>query len=65
MHASAGVIGGCLLMPEPGGGALFALGGGLLGLYLGGGKLLQIAHSVHERYVHLHDVFAGFLPHGK
>ena len=52
-------------MPEPGSGALFALGGGFLAVYLGRGKLLQIAHSVYDRYVHLHDVFLGVLPHGK
>jgi hypothetical protein len=52
-------------MPEPGSGALFALGGGFLAAYLGRGRLLRMAHSVQERYVHLHQVFVGFLPHGK
>jgi hypothetical protein len=64
IHASAGVW-EVSAMPEPGGGALFALGGAFLAVYLGRGKLLQIAHSIHERYVHLQDVFVGFLPHGK
>jgi len=52
-------------MSEPASGALFALGGGFLGVYLGRGRLLQLVHSVFDRYVHLHDVFLGVLPHGK
>jgi hypothetical protein len=42
-------------MSEPASGALFALGGGLLGVYWGR-KLLQIAHPLFKRYGHVHEV---------
>jgi hypothetical protein len=63
IHASAGAW-EVSAVSEPASGGLFALGGGLLGIYCSRGKLLGMAHSLFHKYVHVHDLFLALLSDG-